>query len=85
MALEYIRGEPREDRRFALLVLAFGAPARRTVDDLVIAARIDHLKLVIRYAAGERSGIKVLDRWLAQSDLVSWWQQLRVRTSSRIP
>src|SRR3954447_9648082 len=34
---------------------------------------------LIRYATGERSRIKLLDRGLAQGDLMGWRQELRVR------
>src|SRR5258708_2542570 len=52
LAFEHMRGDAREVRRLAILVLAFGAPICRTIDDLVIAPGVDHFKFVIRYAVG---------------------------------
>src|SRR5438309_3220074 len=72
LALEHVRGDAREVRGLAILVLAFGAPVCRAVDDLVIAPRIDHLKFVVRYAAVVQPGEELLDRRWTRRHLVAW-------------
>jgi hypothetical protein len=52
LSLEHVRSDAGEVRRLAILVLAFGTPIRRAIDDLVIAPGVDHFKFVVRYAAG---------------------------------
>jgi hypothetical protein len=79
LALEHVCGNAREVRRLAILVLALGAPVCCAVDDLVIAPRVDHLKLVVRYGVGEHSGPELLDLCGTRRHLVGRRQQLRVR------
>src|ERR1700745_418808 len=70
LAFEYVRGDATEGRRLAILVLAIGAPVWRAVNDLVIAPRIDRLKLVVRHAAGVQPGEELLDRRWTRRHLV---------------
>src|ERR1700745_478360 len=70
LAFEYVRSNATEGRRLAILVLALGAPVCRAVDDLFIAPCIDHLKFMVRYAAGLQPGEELLDRRWTRRHLV---------------
>jgi hypothetical protein len=54
--VEHVGGDAREVCGLAILVVAFGTPVCRTVDDLFVAPSVYHLEFVVRYAVGMQAG-----------------------------